>query len=562
MDNGYLCLVLHAHLPFVRHPEYDDFLEEDWLFEAISETYLPLINRCEQLLDEGVRFRLTISITPTLAAMLEDPLLRERYVRHVSRLSELCELEIERTRWLPEIHPLAVRYHRIFTDCRDAFVNRHRCDLLAAFRRLEDAGALEIITCGATHAFLPLMLERRNLWRAQILTAIGEHERHFGRPPRGIWLPECGFDPGVDAILREAKLDFFFMDAHGILNASPRPAFGVYAPVRTPRGVAALGRDLISSRQVWCAWLGYPGDFNYREFYRDVGWDLEFDYLRPYLHSDGRRSNLGIKYHRITGPTADKAPYDFERAREKAREHAEHFLASRREQAARLDPALDRPPLIVAPYDAELFGHWWYEGPDWLEFLLRRAAETRGVETITPSEYLERHPRLQVTLPSYSSWGLRGYAEHWLDQSNDWIYPLLHRAGDEMIDLANRFAAESAPVTPRAATTEGAEDLTVDRDGAAAAAGEAGNRIALRDRALRQAGRELLLAQSSDWAFILKAGTLTEYATRRSREHIENFGRLRAGILGEAVDPEWLAALESRNNLFPNLDYRVFADRD
>ncbi len=536
--NGYLCLVLHAHLPFVRHPEHDDFLEEDWLFEAISETYLPLLELCERLLEEEIPYRLTLSITPTLAAMLEDPLLRERYVRHVARLCELCELEVDRTRWLPEFHGLALRYRDLYNRCRDAYVNRHRCDLLAAFARLQEAGAVEIITCGATHGFLPLMLRNRNLWRAQVLTAASEHERHFGRKPRGIWLPECGFDPGVDEILREAGIDFFFMDAHGIQNAVPKPKFGVYAPIRTSSGVAALGRDLAASRQVWCAWLGYPGDVSYREFYRDVGWDLEYEYLKPFLHAAGGRTNLGIKYYRITGATAEKEPYAFEPARAKADEHAAHFLASRVEQAAAvgssLGKALDRPPLIVAPYDAELFGHWWFEGPQWLEFLLRRAAGCGSgggskIETITPAEYLDRHPRLQVATPSYSSWGLRGYAEHWLDQSNDWIYPLLHRAGEEMIELANRFAERSGD--------------------------------SRRNRALAQAARELLLAQSSDWAFILKAGTVVEYATRRSRDHIAAFDRLRAGILSGEIEEEFLAELEMRNNLFPKVDFRVFADR-
>lgn len=531
MEQGRLCLVLHAHLPYVRHPEHDDFLEEDWLYEAISETYLPLIELAERLLEEGVPYRFTLSVTPTLAAMLEDPLLRARYVRHVEKLCDLSAREIVRTRWMPRFHPLARRYHELFTRCRRRFVEHHRGDLLGALRRLGEAGAIELITSGATHGFLPLMLGRTNLWRAQIRVAAEEHRRHFGTAPRGIWLPECGFDPGVDRILRREGIEYFFTDAHGLLNADPAPRYGVHAPVLTPEGVAAFARDLEASRQVWCAWLGYPGDFDYREFYRDVGWDLEEEYIRPYLHRDGQRTNLGIKYYRITGPTAEKEPYDFERARAKAELHARHFLDSRRRQFARVGAEMPVPPLVVAPYDAELFGHWWFEGPHWLECVLREA-ERGGVALVHPTEVLARAERLQVAAPSCSSWGLRGYAEHWLDRSNDWIYRHLHLAGDRMVELANRFTAPGRPEPD-----------------------------ALSERALRQAGREFLLAQSSDWAFILKAGTMSAYAERRTREHLANFQDLYAGLLSGAIDPARLSGLEARHRLFPELDWRVFADR-
>jgi 1,4-alpha-glucan branching enzyme len=527
------CLVLHAHLPFVRHPEYADFLEEDWLFEAISETYLPLLELAERLIEEEVPYRFTLSVTPTLAAMLEDPLLQERYLHHLEKLIDLAVREVERTRWLPAFHPLALRYLRSFTRCRFLFAEHHRRDILGAIRRLAEAGVVELITSGATHGFLPLMLGKRGLWRGQVLTAAREHARHFGRPPAGIWLPECGYVPGIDAVLGEAGIRFLFCDAHGVLRATPRPRLGTAAPILTPGGVAAFGRDLDASRQVWSSWLGYPGDFRYREFYRDVGWDLDYEYIRPALHSDGHRCNLGIKYYRITGPGREKEPYNFEVARRRAELHADHFLEARQRQAGELAGSLDRPPLVTAPYDAELFGHWWYEGPAWLEFLLRKMAASGDVRAVTPSEFLEGRPSLQICTPSYSSWGMKGYAEHWLDESNDWIYPLLHRAGDRMIDLAGRFAARRR---------------------------DAGALSRPMERALQQAGRELLLAQSSDWAFIIKAGTMTDYATLRTRRHLSNFEDLREQVLRGEVDVAGLAELESRHNLFPELDWTVFAD--
>ena len=185
---GYLCLVLHAHLPFVRHPEYDDFLEEDWLYEAITETYIPLLEVFDGLERDGVDWRLTMSVTPTLAAMLSDPLLQYRYVRHLDNLIALAGKEIERTRWQPEFHPLAQMYHERFTRAREVFVNQYGNNLLNGFRRFFETGKLELITCGATHGFLPLMVVNENARRAQIEIGCREFERHFGKRPQGIWL--------------------------------------------------------------------------------------------------------------------------------------------------------------------------------------------------------------------------------------------------------------------------------------------------------------------------------------------------------------------------------------
>ncbi len=528
---GFLALVLHAHLPFVRHPEHEQFLEEDWLYEAITETYVPLIEVFEALTRDGVPFRISMSITPPLANMLADPFLQQRYVRYIEKRIELSEKEVERTRWSPEFNRLAVRYLELFRRTREVFVDRYGCNLIQAFRRFQDSGVLEILTCSATHGFLPLMLRDRHVWRGQIQTAAADYERHFGRRPRGFWLPECGYDPGVDEILGEEGIRFFILDAHGIMRASPRPKYGVYAPIVCRSGVAAFGRDLESSKQVWSAHEGYPGDYEYREFYRDVGWDLDYDYVRPYLHNDGLRTTLGIKYYRITGPDDHKEPYDFDRAREKASAHAGNFMFNREKQAEFLHDLMGRQPIIVAPYDAELFGHWWFEGPIFLEMLLRKIAfDQSTIEAITPSEYLERFPVNQVATPSLSSWGYKGYAEFWLEGSNDWIYRHLHMAGERMTELATKARRG---------------DLGHDE---------------LRWRAVRQAGRELLLAQSSDWAFIMKTGTMVPYAVARTREHVANFTKLYHDTLAGTIDEAWLAGVEHKNNIFPQIDPLAWAE--
>ncbi len=528
MALGHLCLVLHAHLPFVRHPEYDDFLEEDWLYEAITETYVPLLEVMDGLERDGVDWRLTMSLTPTLAAMLSDPLLQYRYVRHLDNLIALAGKEVERTRWQPEFHQLAQMYHYRFTRARDVFVKQYGNNLLHGFRRFFQAGKLELITCGATHGFLPLMHVNRNAARAQVELGAREFERHFGKRPQGIWLPECGYTTDIDVLLGDAGLRYFFTDTHGVLYAEPRPRFGVYAPILCPKSnVAVLGRDTESSKQVWSAHEGYPGDFHYRDFYRDVGFDLDYEYLRPHLHQTGIRSLTGIKYYKITGRTDHKQPYDPRAALEKAAEHAGNFMFNREKQVEWLAGAMgDRPPLIVAPYDAELFGHWWFEGPQWIDFLFRKMHfDQQTVKAITVPEYLDRYPKLQVAQPSFSSWGYKGYCEVWLEGSNDWVYRHLHEGADRMVELSH----QNPDPTP------------------------------LRRRALNQAARELLLAQSSDWAFIMKTGTMVEYAHERTRVHVLNLNHLYEQIRHNAIDESWLSEIERRHNVFPDIDYRVFA---
>jgi 1,4-alpha-glucan branching enzyme len=527
MPLGYLCLALHAHLPFVRHPEYDDFLEEDWLYEAITETYIPLLDVFDGLERDGTDWRLTMSVTPTLAAMLSDSLLQSRYLRHIDNLIALSAKEIERTRWQPEFHGLAQMYHQRFLRARDVFAKQYGNNLLHGFRRFFEAGKLELVTCGATHGFLPLLDINQSAVRAQVELGAREFERHFGRRPQGIWLPECGYAAGVEKVLQDAGLRYFFTDTHGVLHGEPRPRYGVYAPiVCAGTNVAALARDTESSKQVWSAIEGYPGDYNYRDFYRDVGFDLDFEYLKPHLHQTGIRSHLGIKYYKITGRTDQKEVYNPQAAQDKAAEHAGNFMFNREKQIEWLAGAMDRPPLIVAPYDAELFGHWWFEGPDWINYLLRKMHwDQQTVKTITIPEYLDRHPKLQVARPSFSSWGYKGYCEVWLEGSNDWIYRHLHEDADRMVELARQHR---------------------DTDG-------------VRRRALNQAARELLLGQSSDWAFIMKTGTMVEYARERTRVHVLNFNHLYDQIQRGEIDEPWLSEIERRHNLFPDLDYRVYA---
>ncbi|HET9870362.1 MAG TPA: 1,4-alpha-glucan branching protein domain-containing protein, partial [bacterium] len=328
--------------------------------------------------------------------------------------------------------------------------------------------------------------------RAQVSVAVDSFQAHLGQKPPGFWLPECAYQPGLESVLKEFGLGYFFVDTHGLAFAAPRPKYGPFAPAVTPAGVAVFGRDLESSKQVWSSTEGYPGDPDYRDFYRDIGFDLDHAYLYP-GEGEGPRRFTGLKYHRVTGPGEAKETYDPERGLARARAHAADFLAKRRAQMATLRAWMDRPPLVCCLYDAELFGHWWYEGPDFLQALFELSgAGPDAPRWVSPSDYLGLHPRNQVLTPSLSSWGDQGYADFWLNPSNDWIYPPLLRASRRMVEAADRIQRPDA----------------------------------LQERALAQAARELMLAQASDWAFMMKTGNHREYARGRVDGHLGNFQAL------------------------------------
>ncbi len=554
---GYVSFVLHAHLPFIHHPESDDYLEESWLYEAISETYIPLLKIFKKLVDEKVNFRITMSMTPPLLSMLDNKLLQQKYIHYLEQLIELSEKEIKRTTFNAKMNRLSHYYYERYSEDLRLFRDEFHCDLISQFKYFQDIGVLEIITCGATHGYFPILYVNEKTVRAQIAVGVQTYERFFGKKPRGIWLPECGYVPEADKYLREFGLDYAIVESHGVLYANPTPLYGTLAPIVSPQGFTVFGRDMESSRQVWSSINGYPGDFNYRDFYRDIGYEADYEYIKPYIAHNGVRVHTGIKYHRITGKTDAKDIYDIQWAKDSAERQAGHFLDSRTAQIENASSYMDKPPIVLCPYDAELYGHWWYEGPYWLYILFKKIYyDTCNFELITPSEYIDRYPEIQVSQPCRSSWGANGYSEVWLNPSNDYAHRHLHAAGDRMCELAYLFKdipdklknledqikklkLEKKPVTKITSTSQY-------------------KTAKLQVRALNQAARELLLAQSSDWLFIITNNTMVDYAHRRIKDHIGRFTKLYEQLKSNTIDAKFLKEIEEKDPIFPDIDYRIY----
>ncbi|HYF91460.1 MAG TPA: 1,4-alpha-glucan branching protein domain-containing protein [Symbiobacteriaceae bacterium] len=491
-------LILHAHLPYIR-PAGKEILEERWLYEAVAETYLPLLWAFERLQADGVPARVAISLSGPLLSMLGDPGLMARCRGHLARVADLARLEADRLCLTP-LAPAADYHWQHFARLVEE-MDRRENDLLAGYKALENAGLVELFTAAGTHAYLPL-LGSDAARAAHIEAGAGEFARHFGRRPAGLWLPECAYAPGLEHLLAAAGVRWFVAESTNVAAAFPPVAGPV---VQTPGGVTAFARDVEASRRVWDSKIGYPGDAVYREFYRDAGFDLPLDVVRPWL-VDGVRSDTGLKYYRVTGGEGEKEPWDPVAAFERAAQHASHFASV----------LATHNGLVVAPFDAELFGHWWFEGPVFIEMLFREIAAGDAVRAITPSDWLSEHGEAPLARIPAGSWGDGGDYRVWLSRANDWLWPDVHAAERKMAELV-----EHGLMPPNT---------------------------------LNQAARELLLAEASDWPFILYFQTAAEYARERVRRHLDRFSALASG----AGDP---CTFRPEDGVFPALQARTIFRR-
>lgn len=519
---GKMIFHLHAHLPFIgKRINYgtagywrpSGYVEE-WYHEALRETYIPLVNLFDTLLAEGVDFKLSMDISPTLCAMMRSPILQEEFLNYLDSLIALARTEVERTkREEPWYSEPAWMHLENFIGVKDTFL-RYGGELTRAFRKFQDLGHLEIVTCAATHGFLPLVGIYPEAIRGQVNTAVDDYECIFGRKPVGIWLPECAYAPGIEKILEEYGLRYFFSESHTVLLADSHVEFGVHAPVYI-RGssVAVFPRDQETGKQVWSGEEGYPGDPDYLEFHIRGG---------------------VFKYNRITDRTGKrKEPYVRAWALEKAARHAQHFIENRNFRFEYIRNWFWKKPLVVATYDAELFGHHWYEGMWFLYFLLKKLYyDQNETELTTPSHYLAEYPRNQEIFPTPSSWGYKGTFDKWMYGSVSWMYEHMNNAVLEMSRMAR-------------------------------AASKKGELSSLLYRILQQAAREVNLAQNSDAAFNITNQHFVDRMKEMFFDNLDNFWRLSSmfwkRIGGGEIDEVELGILERRNPIFPAIDPMVYA---
>ena len=520
-------LILHAHLPYVRHLEYPRFLEEDWFFESLNESYIPLLRTLTELAAKGVNYKIAICFSPTLLTMLQDEMLKRRFINYMNLHIELGENEEKRLSGKSEnanMKKLASIYLKSLKD-NLAYFEEHNNSIISEIKKLWNDGHLELFTTAATHAYLPLYREFPTAIRSQVIVGIETFEEVFGFRPDGFWLPECGYYPGLDEVLSRYGIRWCQIASHAVISSRDKSLYGGYKPIRLPSGLYAFARDWNITSLVWSDRSGYPCDGDYREFYRDIGYDLPLDYIRKYIHEPEVRVFTGFKYYAITGRENDKREYDIEKAMNKLSLHVDNFIYHIKRNGLMLSGLNVENPVFNLCFDQELFGHRWFEGIAFLREFLIRSSKDDKIRLTTPSENLKDpsigYEKLYI---NESSWGSGGYSDVWLDDTNIWVYRHIHKAIERMEELTQRFPSQGS----------------------------------LKGRFLNQASREVLLAMSSDWPYILHDRTSVTYAEKRIRNHLGSFNVVYSAMCKNTVNTEWLIKAERRNAIFPNIDYNIF----
>lgn len=564
-----MSFTLHAHLPYVvNHGTWPHGIE--WLHEAAAETYLPLLRVLRNLERDGIALHCNLNLSPILLEQLAHPVFKADFPRYVERKIIAAREDEAYFTSVSESHyaDLARFWQHYFSEALNDF-EALNSDIIAGFRHFNDNGTIEIITCGATHGYMPLLGTDESV-RAQVRTAVTAHQRHIGKHPRGMWAPECGYRPagpwsfpvtqpdgspfapafnriGVEQALSESNIDFFFVDTHLVEESARTPSpynllhgqvaggedpatyndyrrlyqpyfvDGPYVSAEHQHPATVFPRDPSTGIQVWSGNFGYPGDGNYLDFHK-------------------KRWPGGHRYWSVTGSNvdmADKQPYNPHLAAERVQSHASHFvhLVWEAIHAGMNDTV---PPILTSPFDAELFGHWWFEGPLWLEAVARTLHNYPiGIHLTSGSDYLAQYPRAGFIKMHEGSWGAEGSNHVWMNPDTAWTYAQIYPAELYLRDVCTSDHWKDNP---------------------------------LGERIVKQLCRELLLLESSDWQFLITTGAARDYAELRFETHNDQFNELKsiyqhfesADSITEEQEAR-LASIEDRDSIFPDIDPNLWA---
>lgn len=520
MNKIYYILVLHAHLPYIVHE--DNYIEENWFFENMVESYIPFIRMIENLIKDDIIPRITLSLSPTLISMMESKKMISKLSRYVDLRLELIENEYKTDD--SRIKKILDIYKKLYEDAKN-FINSYGNNLIRPFKALQDNNIIEIITTPATYPILPLLVNKESL-DAQITIATNYYRDKFNRNLNGIFLSECAYDERIETYLIKNNINYFFLDdrAIDIYKYSP------YTNYITEQNLSVFIRDWDSYNDIFNPENGYVAKGVYREFYRDIGYDKDTEYLKKYTLTD-KKIPTGLKFYRITGmdiPLDKKELYDFDLAQNEILSDVKDFLYKRINQIKGLD--LKQNPVITNCFSMELFGHRWFEGMIFIENLFRTVRQDRlPLQFITPSEYLNINKSTVKIKPQISSWDKNGYFDIWVNEKNDFIYPYIYEITTKYIQIINKYTNRS-----------NSYDI---------------------DRALKQLTREVLMLQASDWPTLIYNDTYRDYALNRIKKHYENAIYLINSITENNIKSEILEKLEKETDIFPLIDFKHFTKK-
>lgn len=535
---GYFTFVLHTHLPYVLHHGKWPF-GSDWLSEATAECYIPILNALNNLDPKEVKIKISMDFSPILLEQLADPEFPETFTSYCDEKIKLAESDHTYFGKNNEKHfqPLALFWKEYYTDAKQRFQNDYNSDLVSAFKKLSGKGILDAMTCGATHGYFPLLLDDRNI-RAQIQLAIATHEKYFGKAPRGIWLPECAYRPrywwspqfgsgtmenfrkeraGIEEIISEFGLEYFVVEGSLTKGGKAMPSYhqlmqsvqhkhigslewqkflfqtaenkdrsladiyGVKSTLRDLPGKipVVFSRDRKTSEQVWSGDIGYPGDPNYLDFHK-------------------KHHNSGLRYWKVTGAKIDigaKEQYDPQATEANLFRQSEHFVSIVKNTLVEHFMQTGKPGVVCSPFDTELFGHWWFEGPGFLEKVLEKMSNDSDIKLSNCAEIVNNIPNPETIALPEGSWGEGGGHYVWLNKNVAWTWKEIYSLEKQFLESIKEYKKILKP----------SKFLT---------------------EILDQAARELLLLESSDWQFLITTESAADYSTKRFQKHAKRLEKL------------------------------------
>ncbi|UCG15078.1 MAG: DUF1957 domain-containing protein [Phycisphaerales bacterium] len=553
---GSFCLVLHAHVPHVLHHGVWPH-GEDWLYEAAAETYLPILSMIGEVRRLGARPTLTLGLTPVLLEQLAHDRFKQGLVEYLAERVERATRDRKgfESRGEPHFAHLAKLWAEFYGNLSDQFESINR-DLPSAFASWANQGVIEILTGFATHGYPPLLLEDSSI-RAQIRAGIASTQRILGIAPTGLWLPECAYRPagrwepavsfggprdrlGVEQMLADEGITHFFIEdplvPRNIGDEKARQFYdqlsddrrrfihecGDWRPTTGPIGlrspangelVAAFARCREVCEQVWSGWIGYPGTGTYLEFHKKSG------------------ERRGLRYWKVTQSQSglgDKDPYYPDDVAGVIHQQAGHFTQLIRHTLEDHRRCFGRPAVVVASFDAELYGHWWFEGVRFLRDLLLNLHHDPAISVCTVEDYLRSHPpERYVALPEFS-WGEGSDNRVWINEQTRWMWEVEYRAEAQ-------FGRNTYHLPWK----------------------KRGDLKGL----LERAGRELLLMQASDWPFVVARGQAVDYGIRRFALH-DNRYEIVSNLIDRVCEGGTIPPLEEHQLRDADIHDSIFPDID
>ena len=519
MSKKTVAITINCQKPFIRHLDDDNQSKNNVLFNAISDTYLPLLNMFADLEAEGIPFKINMCISPTLCEMLADPVIQQQYIEWLDKLISLGNDEIKKypkdnTKKLLAVESLnkAIQNKRDFQEVLNQ-------DILSKIEYYVRRGNIELLGTTATSIFLPHYSDLDEVIRAQIETGLQIHKKYFGIAPEGFYLPYLAYFPGLEFILRSYGFNYTILDSQSLLFAEPQPENGIFTPARCCNSLAVFGADNEGIKK-------YTSNPVYKNKEKDVGYEADSEYLARHLGTEIKeRVSTGFAYWQADGETL----YDKDLAINEANAAAEDFLKSKNERLSKAQEIQPEKDLsLVCNIDGDLLGGTWHEGICWLEAVLRQNFAQNDIEFVFCSDIIKDNQfSLQRVKPYFSAAIGAGYGENMLENSNGWMLRYVRKASERMIDLTSRFKDDTG----------------------------------LKARSLNLAAKEVLLAQSGDWQLMISEKSTPDCAEQRFKESILAFSTVYDSLGSNSISTEWLTRMEKKHTLFPEMNYMVFSSK-